>query len=307
MKTEARSADEVSGPVQAWFLAARPRTLWAGVAPVLIGVAWALAYDVVHVPSALAALAGALLIQIGTNFCNDYADYHKGADTAERVGPLRATQSGLITPRAMGWATVLVFGLAALVGAYLVARGGWPLFWIATISIIAGVAYTAGPYALAYLGLGDVFVLIFFGPVAVAGTFYVQAGFWNAPVWWSGLAPGLLSCAILAVNNLRDIEQDRVARKRTLAVRFGRRFARLEYLGSVVLAIVVVPFGLWWSLRLPAIALLPVLSVFAVRQPLKRVLGGAQGGALNPALGETARTLLVFAVLFTIAWWRVRL
>jgi 1,4-dihydroxy-2-naphthoate octaprenyltransferase len=302
MKTEAASLDDVTpGVVQIWVLAARPRTLWAGVAPVVMGVAWALADQAFQWGPALAAAVGAMLIQIGTNFCNDYADFKKGADTSERVGPLRATQAGWVTPRSMLRATVLVFGMAALVGLYLVVRGGWPMFWIALLSIVSGVAYTAGPYALAYRGLGDVFVLIFFGPVAVAGTYYVQALEWSGPVFISGLAPGLLSCAILAVNNLRDVEQDRQAGKRTVAVRFGPGFARAEYVVCLALALLGVPAWLWWTGPVSGTIWLTALTLLVALPPLRLILGGAMGAALNPALGQTARALLAFAVLFTLA------
>ena len=302
MKTEAASLDDVTpSAFQIWFLAARPRTLWAGAAPVLMGIAWALADKVFQWGPALAAGAGAILIQIGTNFCNDYADFKKGADTAERVGPVRATQAGWVTPQAMLRATVLVFGLAALVGLYLVARGGWPMFWIALLSIASGIAYTAGPYALAYRGLGDIFVLIFFGPVAVAGTYYVQALEWSVPVIVSGLASGLLSCAILAVNNLRDVEQDRQAGKRTVAVRFGSNFARLEYVICLSLALLAVPAWLWLGGYVSGTMLLTILAWPFAWAPVRLVLGGAKGAALNPALGQTARVLLAFALLFTLA------
>lgn len=295
-------ADAGPGPVgwRVWYDAARPKTLWASVAPVAIGSALALADGGFHAGVALACLAGALLIQIGTNFCNDYADFKKGADTAHRIGPVRATQAGLVSPQAMWRATVLVFGLAALVGAYLVVRGGWPLLVIALASIAAGIAYTAGPYALAYLGLGDVFVLVFFGPVAVGGTYYVQTLHWPASATVAGLAPGLISCALLAVNNLRDVEQDRSARKRTLAVRFGAAFVRWEYIGGLALAIVGVPLVLWVWYDLTPWVLLAGLSLWPAWKPLQRMWGGTAGRELNPVLGQTARVLLVYALFFTL-------
>lgn len=284
-----------------WYLAARPKTLWAAVAPVLMGSAVAYRDDALHIGAALAAWAGAMLLQVGTNFCNDYADFKKGADTADRIGPIRATQAGWVTPKQMGWASVLAFGLAALVGLYLVHRGGTLMAVVMLLSIAAGILYTVGPYALAYLGLGDVFVLIFFGPVAVGGTYYVQARSWPMALTVAGLAAGLLSCAILAVNNLRDIEQDRAAGKRTLAVRFGSFWARTEYVGTVVLALFAVPLVLWLGFDYPASIGLVTLALVAGWQPLAAVLGGVSGPALNPVLGQTARMLMLYAVLFTIA------
>ena len=208
------------------FLAVRPKTLSAAVAPVMIGTTMAYAGGQGNAGAAFAALAGALLIQIGTNFANDYFDYLKGADNEERLGPLRVTQAGLVEPETMFRNFVLTFGLAALVGFYLVYRGGWPIVLIGLLSIASGILYTAGPWPLGYLGLGDIFVLIFFGPVAVCGTFYVQALEVTEIVFYAGLGPGLLATALLVVNNLRDEATDRKAGKRTLAVRFGPAFAR---------------------------------------------------------------------------------
>ena len=217
-----------------WASAARARTLPASVAPVLIGVVLAYTDGVGHALAAVFALIGAILIQIGTNYANDYFDFVNGADTAERIGPRRLVQSGLVRPEAMRRATIIVFGLAVLVGLYLAARGGWPIVLVGVASILCGLLYTGGPFPLGYRGLGDVFVLLFFGPVAVAGTYYVQA----LDIDWrpivAGLGPGLISAAILAVNNLRDRETDAKAGKRTLAVRLGVRFTRLEYTTCVV-------------------------------------------------------------------------
>lgn len=288
---------------QTWILAVRPKTLWAAFAPVLIGVAMAQADGVMHAPSALAALLGAFLIQIGTNFANDYGDFKKGVDAQNRQGPLRVTQAGLVTPRAMLRATVLVFFLAALVSAYLVWRAGWPIVIIAVLSIGSGVLYTVGPRPFGYVGLGDLFVLIFFGPVAVGGTYYVQALGCPPAVLLAGLAPGLLAVAILVVNNLRDVEGDARAGKRTLAVRFGETFARVEYALCVVGATVLVPVALVLCqggrhrLVLVATLALPLMAV-----PLKTVLITGTGATLNPALGGTARGLLIYSVLFALGW-----
>lgn len=254
-----------------------------------------------HAPSAIGALVFAFLIQIGTNFCNDYADFKKGADTAERTGPLRVTQAGLVSPRAVLTATTMVFALAAAVGVYLVVRAGWPFVAVVALSVICGVLYTAGPFPLGYLGLGDLFVLVFFGPVAVVGTYYVQTLTWNTLVAVAGIAPGLLSVAILVVNNLRDVEGDAKAGKRTLAVRFGKTFARFEYLACIVGAVVVV-IGLVAHTHghLPALLALAILPLS--RDPLRKVFGRATGPALNPVLSQTAKLLLIFSLLFSIGW-----
>lgn len=284
-----------------WLLAARPKTLWAAVAPVVIGTAMAWRDGVLHAPAALAALTGALLIQIGTNYWNDYADFQKGADTAERTGPIRATQAGLVTPAAMKRAAILTFALAAMVGAYLVWRGGWPLALIVGLSILCGFLYTAGPYPIGYLGLGEFFVLIFFGPVAVGGTYYVQARDMHTAVIISGLAPGLLACAILVVNNLRDADQDARAGKRTLAVRFGKRFAKAEYAFCVGGA-ALIPLALYVLRAHPPLLVLPVLMLLAEWPAARRIYSGQEGRALNAALGQTARVLLLYSILFAMAW-----
>jgi len=282
-----------------WFQAARPKTLPAGSAPVVLGTAMALEAGKLHLPSALCALAGSLLIQIGTNFANDYFDHAKGADTADRLGPTRATQAGLVSPSAMRLATVLAFGLALLPGLYIVWRGGWPFVAIGLLSIMCGILYTAGPYPLGYLGLGDLFVLIFFGPVAVGGTYYVQALQLNPQVLLAGLAAGLLSVAILTVNNLRDIDQDRQARKMTLPARFGRSFGRAEYALALAGAIVAIPVIL--SFHRPSV-LLALLAAAPAARTLRVVATTTDGPALNEALAATGKVLLVFSILFSIGW-----
>lgn len=281
-----------------WILAARPKTLGAGIAPVLVGTALAAGDRALHWPSALCALLGSLLIQVGTNYANDYFDFVKGADTADRIGPTRATQAGLVSPRAMWRATACVFLLACIPGAYLVWRCGWPLVAIGLASIACGILYTGGPLPLGYLGLGDLFVLVFFGPVAVGGTYYVQALTLTPPVMLAGLAPGLFSVAILTVNNLRDVEQDRVGGKRTLAVRFGVIFARWEYAVSLFCGAVVIPFVLQCMtgryVGLAAFSFVP--AWFAIRT----AFASRDGAVLNQLLATTGRLLLLFSVLFGI-------
>ncbi|MCX5759507.1 MAG: 1,4-dihydroxy-2-naphthoate polyprenyltransferase [Candidatus Hydrogenedentes bacterium] len=284
-----------------WLLAARPKTLAAGIAPVIIGTAMALADRRFHALSAFCALAGAILIQIGTNFANDYFDAAKGSDTEERIGPMRVVQAGLISPGAMRLATALVFLAACTPGLYLVQRGGWPFVAIGLVSILCGVLYTGGPSPLGYLGLGDFFVLVFFGPIAVGGTYYVQALALPPEVAIAGIAPGLFSVAILTVNNLRDIEQDRQAGKRTLPVRFGRTFARIEYAVALIVAGAVVPLLLaWLTGRWGVVA--SILALAAAVPTIRDVFTKTDGPSLNAALARTGQLLLLFAILFSVGW-----
>ena len=254
-----------------------------------------------HLFSALVALLGALLIQIGTNLSNDYFDFVKGADTEERLGPARATQAGWIRPEIILRSSLLVFAAAVIIGIFLVLRGGWPIVLIGIASVICGILYTGGPYPLAYLGLGEIFVVIFFGPVATLGTYYVQALEFSKEVFIAGLAPGLISTALIAVNNLRDIPTDIKARKRTLAVRFGYRFARIEYtlciLGGlfIPLFLVVMLKDHWFSL----IASFAVIPAFF---PIRDVVSGISGEMLNDTLAKTGKVLLIFSILFSAGW-----
>jgi 1,4-dihydroxy-2-naphthoate octaprenyltransferase len=286
----------------AWLLAARPKTLAAGVTPVVIGAALAQADGLLHWPSLICCALGALLIQIGTNYANDYFDFVKGTDTEERIGPKRATQAGLVTPRQMLLATVFVFALAFLPGGYLIYRAGWPLLVIGLVSVACGVLYTGGPYPLGYLGLGDLFVLVFFGPVAVAGTYYVQALHVPPEVIFAGLAPGLFSTAILSVNNLRDADTDVKTGKRTLAVRLGKGFARWEYAVTLFLGAVVVPVLLcvWTGGHWPALV---ALASFAVAIPaIRTVFTSNDGPTLNAMLARTGGLLVLFTLLFSVGW-----
>lgn len=285
-----------------WWQAARPKTLWASTAPVLMATAMAWQAGALHVPSVVAALVGAVLIQVGTNFANDYFDFVKGADTGARIGPVRATQAGHVSPATMRRATLVVFALVLIPGTYIMARGGWPFVVIGALSILFGVLYTAGPYPLAYVGVADVFVLVFFGPVAVGGTYYLQALAIDWTVLVAGLAPGLLSVALLTVNNLRDIEEDRRAMKRTPAVRFGRTFARIEYVSALALGAVVIPVVLALGRPGHAWVLASMLAILAARPAVRTVLTRTDGPALNQALAQTGKLLLVFSVLFSLGW-----
>ncbi|MCP5048982.1 MAG: 1,4-dihydroxy-2-naphthoate polyprenyltransferase [bacterium] len=291
------------GRLQIWVLAARPKTLPAAIVPVAMGTAMAYGDNVFHLPSALLAMLCGLLIQVITNLVNDYADFKKGTDDHERIGPMRVTQAGLVTPsqmkRAIGITLVLIF----LTCIYLVYRGGWPAVAIGSLSIISGFLYTAGPFPLGYLGLGDIFVLIFFGPVAVAGTYYVQALTVNWVVISAGLGPGLISVAILAVNNLRDIDGDRKAGKKTLAVRFGKDFAMKEYFYSLLFA-ALIPVMIYFitgqdKYKFASLAALTLLFVPGV---LRTVFSNTGGPALNNALAQTGKLLLIYGILFSAGW-----
>jgi len=284
-----------------WALAARPKTLWVAVAPVLIGTAMAFEAKAGYWPSALAALVAAVSIQIGTNFANDYFDFKKGADQHERLGPTRMTQAGLIKPDSMRTAAIIAFSLALLFGLYLVWRGGWPIAVIGLLSILFGIMYTGGPYPLGYHGLGEIFVLVFFGPVAVGGTYYVQALDINSIVLLAGLPPGLFSVAILTVNNLRDIESDRLAGKKTLAVLFGRTFARMQYLLSIVVA-TLLPVFFYLTTHRHFFSSLTLLVLLAAVPAVKTVFGKTDGPALNNVLATTGKLLLLYSVIFSVGW-----
>jgi len=294
-----------AGPLRSglgiWVHSARPKTLPAAVAPVLIGAGMALPDHGVHVPVFLAILGATLCIQIGTNYANDYFDFIQGADTADRVGPLRATAAGLVSPGQMLGATIVVFALAALLGLYLVSVGGWPILIIGLLSLACGVLYTSGPYALGYLGLGDLFVLIFFGPVAVGGTYFLLVDAINTHVLVAGLAPGLISCAILAVNNYRDRDTDQRSGKRTLVVRWGERFGRLEYTLTLLLGC---SLPLWLVLMTGGHrgSLIALLSVLAALPLIKRMYGRPDARTLNGMLAHTGKVLILYSVLFTAGW-----
>jgi len=287
--------------MNSWILAIRPKTLPAAIAPVLIGTAMAFGDGLYHGPSALMALSAALCIQIGTNLANDYFDFKKGADTADRKGPTRVTQAGLIKPEVVLGAAIVFFVLAALSSIYLINRAGTCILIIAVTSIISGIFYTAGPKPLGYLGLGDIFVLVFFGPVAVVGTYFTQALEINWVVIIAGLAPGFLSMAILAINNLRDIDTDRRAGKLTLAVRFGRSFAMSEYLGCIIAATLIPMAIILLADDHPGVAIASIVGFIAIPS-VKAAFTHLDGASLNRVLGQTGRLLMIYSVLFSIGW-----
>jgi 1,4-dihydroxy-2-naphthoate polyprenyltransferase len=282
-----------------WLMAARPRTLPAAVAPVLVGTALAATEDTFHVLRFLAALTGALFIQVGTNLSNDYSDARRGADTEDRLGPVRVTAGGLVPPRQVLLATYAAFGVAVLAGVYLIATAGWELLLVGAASILAGVLYTGGPRPYGYEGLGEVFVFLFFGVVAVAGSYFAQteALEWEALVL--AVPVGLLASAILVVNNVRDLETDRRAGKRTLAVRLGRPRARILYAAMLVLAFVTAPLPWLLGGDLSAWLLLCWLAIPLAVPLVRTVRERTDGPALNGALAGTGRLQLVFCVLLS--------
>ena len=299
----------VSKP-KAWLMAARPQTLPAGAAPVLVGAGLAV-HDGVFAPlAAVFALVGALLLQVGTNFANDYYDAVHGADTDDREGFTRVTAGGLIEPSAVKRAMYATFGLAILVGGYLVYLGGVPILVIGLASVVAGITYTGGPLPYGYRGLGDLFVFVFFGLVAVAGTYYVQAVTFAAgpfPLWIpegtlplaavvAGLPAAGLSTAILVVNNVRDRETDAAAGKRTLAVTLGYRLSRVEWTALVGMAYVV-PVVFWLDGYSVAV-LAPLVTAPLAVSVGRTVWSRTDGDALNPALERTGRLLFAHSALF---------
>ncbi len=296
-----RAATDIGvGSAQAWLLATRPKTLLVGVTPILLGAASAIhRADGVNWLAVFAALVGAVMIQIGANLANDVFDHEKGADTEERIGPLRVTQAGLLTPRQVRGGMVACFAAAFLVGIYLTAIAGWPIVVIGIASIASGVAYTGGPYPLGYNGLGDIFVMFFFGPVAVCGTMFVACGAFTPVSLVASFACGALATAVLAVNNVRDVFTDTKTGKRTLAVRFGRQFGVVEYAALVAIAelvpvVLVFGFGVHYA-ALAALLTLPLGIKLAITVAKNR-----DGAILNAALANTAKLLLIHGVLLSI-------
>lgn len=284
-------------PLRIWLEATRPRTLPAAVAPVLVGSALAWHAGKFDAAAAGLCLLFALLVQIGTNFANDYYDFVKGADSATRVGPRRAVAAGLVKPETMRWAMIAVFAVAFVSGLSLIAWGGPWLLAIGVASIACGVAYTGGPWPLGYNGLGDVFVFIFFGLVAVGATFFVQARQVTTEAWLAGAAIGLLAANILVVNNYRDVETDAVAGKRTLVVRFGRGFARVQFGVSLIIALGLPVLFLARGYR--PWCLLPLLLVPMALAHVRRLRESETAAERIALLGDTGKLLALYAILFS--------
>ncbi len=286
--------------LRAWMLAVRVPTLSAAVVPVLVGTALATRHYRVRAAVFVVTLCAALLIQIGTNLTNDLFDFQKGADTGQRLGPVRVVQAGLLTQKQVAAASVLSFGLAVVLALYLVMIGGWPIAAIGLAAIASGIAYTGGPWPLGYHGLGDVFVFVFFGLVAVLGTFYLQAGTVNGAALIASLPVAMLVTAILVVNNLRDIDTDRAAGKHTLAVRFGRSATRVQY-SVLVVGAYPIAAAMWPAGANSAWAMLPWLTL-PLGLRLVREVWRTEGPALNLILRQTAGLHLIFGVLLAVSF-----
>jgi 1,4-dihydroxy-2-naphthoate octaprenyltransferase len=292
------SAAPSSSPLRIWLMAARVRTLPAAVAPVLVGTSLAIQRGVFHAGAFVAALLGSILIQIGTNLANDYSDARRGADAEDRLGPVRVTAGGLVPPRQVLMATYATFGLAVLCGLYLVFVAGIALLFVGVASIAAGVLYTGGPKPYGYEGLGEIFVFVFFGLVAVSGSTFAQLQSWPGTAFVLAVPVGLLAAAILVVNNVRDMDSDKRAGKRTLAVRLGRERTRTLYGLIVYGAYVVAPLP-WLFGSLGPWLLVPWLTLPLAVRLTRTVRTHADGPTLNETLAQTGMLQLVFCVLLS--------
>lgn len=293
-----RAATTPSG-VRIWLMAARVRTLPAAVAPVLVGTALAGYLNVFHPLRFVAALIGAMFIQVGTNLSNDYSDARRGADSEDRLGPVRVTAGGLVPPGRVLVATYLTFGVAVLAGAYLIAVAGWQLLLVGAASILAGVLYTGGPRPYGYEGLGELFVFLFFGIVAVAGSFFVQVKHLDWEAFALAVPVGLIAASLLMVNNVRDIDTDRRAGKRTLAVRLGRARTRRLFALTVYLAYLLTPVT-WIFGPLRAWLFLPWLTIPLAARVVRLVRNRIDGPSLNAALAQTGMLQLAFCTLLAV-------
>ena len=283
-----------------WVLASRPKTLFAAVAPVLLGSALAFSQSKGNLPAALAALFGAICIQIATNLANDYWDAKKGADTADRLGPVRVTASGLLQPRTVFLGMVFFFLLATAAGVFLTLRAGWPVVAIGVASILFGILYTAGPFSLAYLGLGEVFTFLFFGLVATAGTYFVQALSYSPDAVLLGVMPGCYSVVLIALNNLRDRATDQRVNKKTLAVRFGEKFARIEILFFLFVPSIIPLFILQFHGGGWLCAMAAFLSALRVGGPLVRLRDPRVINDLLPHAGTSSLFLAILVSVFLL-------
>jgi 1,4-dihydroxy-2-naphthoate octaprenyltransferase len=281
-----------------WVEAARPKTLAAAIVPVMVGASLAIQADAPNLTNTIVALICAILIQIGTNFANDYFDFVKGSDTDERIGFRRAAASGLVTAKQMLNATIFTMGLAFVLGLYLVWAAGWIILVIGILSLIFGILYTGGPFPLGYNGLGDLFVFIFFGIVAVMTTYYINVMEWSMDAFWASLAIGGLCVNILVVNNLRDVEQDKISGKKTLGVLFGEITLKVEYLIMMLLSFAIPPHFLF-QLDFNYWILLPFLSFPIAIYFVNVIWTETDKSKLNPMLERTAQFMILFGVLFS--------
>ena len=281
-----------------WFLAARLKTLPAAISPVILGCALAYHDGSFYFFICAMTLFAAVLIQIGANFANDVFDFQKGTDREDRLGPTRATQSGLISAEKMKKAMWKTFALAICIGFYLAFIGGWPIVLIGLASIAAGIAYTGGPYPLGYHGFGDVLVFIFFGLIAVPGTYYLQTGIVNELSLYMGAVMGMLSTAILVVNNLRDADTDMLSGKKTLAVRFGKKFSKIQY-SILILIPFLLPLYIWWNFDNEFFVLITIFAL-PISFHLINQIFSLTGSDLNLVLVRTSRFLFIFTILFSV-------
>jgi 1,4-dihydroxy-2-naphthoate octaprenyltransferase len=294
----------MNSKIRIWFTCARPKTLAASIAPVLLGGAMAFSdgeYGKFSWLTFAVTLLAAVFIQVGTNFANDYYDHLKGSDTEGRVGPIRGLHTGEVSPSQMKTAFIVAFAFAMLLGLFLVVKGGLPILLIGHVSVVCGYLYTAGPFPLAYVGLGDVFVFVFFGPVATAGTYFLQRSEINSNVVIAGLATGLLATAILAVNNFRDYDSDKAARKNTLVVRLGRSFGIYEY-AFCLLAALAIPVYLAFANAHRFGGLLSLLTLPFSFCLIRRIAARPAPEVLNNLLAGTGKLLIVFSLLFALGW-----
>lgn len=287
------------GKLTAWKMASRPPTLTAAVAPVVVGSAVAFVEDGFHPFRAFAALLGALALQVGANFANDVFDFKRGADTGDRMGPPRATQMGLLSSREVLTGMWVAFAIATLAGVYLAFAAGWVVVAIGLGSIAAAIIYTGGPWPIGYHALGDVFTFVFFGVVAVVGTTFVQTGDFPRLAWLAAIPVGCTVTAILVVNNLRDIDTDRVAGKTTLAVVMGAEGTRTWFFVLLVVAYAAVPFLDLFGGASPLVYLAALSLPWAVK-PARAVAGRVSGRALNPVLKQTAQLHLFFGLFLAL-------
>jgi len=280
-----------------WLLASRPKTLPAAATPVIVGSAVAFWHYSFELLPALVTLMTALLLQVGANLANDVFDYYRGVDVPERLGPIRVTAAGLLSARQVVIAMAVVFGVACVLGIYLFTVAGWPILVIGLSAIIAALAYTGGPFPYGYYGLGDLMVFLFFGPVAVIGTYYIQTRSVTAEVFWSSIPVGLITVAILVVNNLRDIRTDGATGKRTLAVHMGVDGTRIEYLVCLILTYLSL-IGMWVLLQMP-IWIFMAFGTIQFAYKLVKMVFTQTGRPLNRALAGTGQLDLFFGLLFS--------
>ncbi|MDR9417466.1 1,4-dihydroxy-2-naphthoate polyprenyltransferase [Gracilimonas sp.] len=288
-----------SSKLRLWIEAARPQTLAAALVPVLVGASLAYQADALILVNTTVALICAFLIQIGTNFANDYFDFVKGSDTEERIGFRRATAAGLISPKTMLNATIITMAMAFFLGLYLVWSAGLVVLWIGILSLVFGILYTGGPFPLGYNGLGDIFVFLFFGIVAVMTTYYINTLEWSEASFWASLAVGALCVNILVVNNLRDVEQDKKSGKKTLGVLFGETALKIEYLIMVLLAFAIPPH-FYVQLNYSIWILIPMISLPLAAYYVYRIWTETDKTQLNPMLEKTAQFMVIFGFLFSV-------